>query len=159
MTGTPAHTGSALVGVAVGDDLGTSEWLLITQEDIDLFARSTRDHDPMHVDPVWAAEQGPFPTTVAFGFLTLALTTHLSHQARPWPPGWYGLNYGVDRVRFIAPVPVDTRVRGHFRCLDITERPDGGLLVRTGVTIEREGEERPALVAEWLGVMYGPASA
>lgn len=136
-----------------GQDLGTSPWLTITQDDIDRFAEVTRDHDPMHVDPAWATSSGPFPTTIAFGFLTLSLITHFSHQADGWPVGGYALNYGLDRVRFLTPVPVGARVRGRFRLISTAER-HGALLTRTAVTVDVQGQDRPALVAEWLGLFY-----
>lgn len=139
-----------------GADMGVSEWLTVTQEDIDLFARATHDQDPMHVDPDWCREQGPFPTTIAFGFLSLSLITHFSHQARPWPEGCYALNYGLDRVRFVAPVPVGSRVRGCFTFRAAEPRPDGSFLTRTDVRVEIEGSDKPAVVAEWLGVLYPP---
>jgi acyl dehydratase len=136
-----------------------SDWITITQDDIDLFARVTRDNDPMHVDPAWSAEKGPFPTTVAFGFLTLSLITHMSHEAGVWTdPDAYALNYGFDRLRFVAPVPVNSRVRGRFEAGPTEPRADGSLLTRTKVTVEIEGSERPALVADWLGMAY-PAAA
>ena len=136
-----------------------SDWITITQDDIDLFARVTRDNDPMHVDPVWSVEKGPFPTTVAFGFLTLSLITYMSHEAGLWTdPDAYALNYGFDRLRFVAPVPVNARVRGRFEPGQNEQRSDGSLLTRTTVTVEIEGSERPALVADWLGIAY-PAAA
>lgn len=136
-----------------------SDWIDVTQQDIDLFGHVTRDPDPMHTDPVWAADKGPFPTTVAFGFYTLSLVTHMSHSAGVWTdPDAYALNYGFDRLRFVAPVPVDSRVRGRFEPGASEPRPDGSLLTRTKVTVEIEGHERPALVADWLGVAY-PANA
>lgn len=111
----------------------------------------------MHIDPDWCRQHGPFPTTVAFGFLSLSLVTHMSHAAREWSPGVYGLNYGFDRLRFVAPVPVDSRVRGHFTLRAAEARVDGGVLTRTDVTVEIEGTDKPALVGEWLGVFYPPA--
>jgi acyl dehydratase len=126
-----------------GSEMGVSEWLTVTQDDIDLFARATHDQDPMHVDPDWCREAGPFPTTVAFGFLSLSLITHFSHQARAWPEGAYALNYGLDRVRFVAPVPVGSRIRGRFTFRAAEPRLDGSLLTRTDVTVE-------------IGVLYPP---
>lgn len=139
-----------------GQDLGTSDWLTLGQEDIDLFAKVTRDPDPMHVDPDWCRTKGPFPTTVAFGFLSLSLLTYFSHQAKPWPKGVYALNYGFDRVRFVAPVPVDSRVRGRFSLISAERRSDGSYLTRTSAIVEIEGSERPAVAAEWLGIIYPP---
>lgn len=143
---------------APGEELGVSDWHLITQTDIDLFARATHDQDPMHVDPAWCRNEGPFPTTIAFGFLSLSLVTYLSHQAGIWPDGVYALNYGLERVRFVAPVPTGSRVRGRFTFLGSETRPDGTVLTRTGTRIEIEGKERPAVVAEWLGLLFPPAA-
>ncbi|GAB5482616.1 MAG: MaoC family dehydratase [Parasphingorhabdus sp.] len=137
--------------------IGTSPWITITQEDIDGFGKVTRDLDPMHVDPEWCAAKGPFPTTIAFGFLSLSLITHMSHEAREWTEGTYALNYGFNKVRFVAPVPVGSRVRGHFTFMSAKPRDDGSILTTTAVTVEIDGEERPAVTAEWLGVFYPPS--
>lgn len=145
------------LGLEVDKTIGTSPWITITQDDIDDFARVTRDPDPMHVDPAWCARSGPFPTTIAFGFLSLSLITHMSHAAREWAEGTYALNYGFDRVRFVAPVPVGSRIRGHFTLTDAKPRPDGAVQTTTNVIVEIEGEARPALTADWLGVFYPPS--
>ena len=137
--------------------IGTSPWITITQEDIDLFGKVTRDPDPMHIDPDWCREKGPFPTTIAYGFLSLSLITHMSHEAREWAEGTYALNYGFNKVRFVAPVPVGARVRGHFNFVSGEAREDGSILTTTDVTVEIEGEKRPAITAEWLGVFYPPS--
>ena len=144
------------IPLSAGTDLGASPWVTITQDDLDRFADVTRDHDPMHVDPVWAAQTGPFGTTVAFGFLTLSLITHFSHQVQGWPAGGYALNYGFDRVRFVTPVPVGARVRGHFTLMSSEPRQDA-TLTRTAVTVEVEGHDKPAVVAEWLGLFCDAA--
>lgn len=136
--------------------MGASEWLTVTQDHINRFADATLDQDPMHVDPEWCRAHGPFETTIAFGFLSLSLITHFSHQARPWTEGSYALNYGLDKVRFVAPVPVGSRIRGVFLFLGADHRPDGGWLTRTQVTVEIEGSTKPAVAAEWLGVVYPP---
>lgn len=144
--------------IEIGGSMGTSPWIEVTQTDIDEFSHVTRDPDPMHINPQWCRDHGPFPTTIAFGFLSLSLITHMSHKAREWSEGVYALNYGFDRVRFVEPVPVGSRIRGHFR-LDAAEpRPDGSVLTKTGVTVEIEGVERPAVVADWLGVFYPPST-
>lgn len=105
----------------VGRAIGTSPWLKVDQQQISDFGRVTLDPDPMHVDPDWAREKGPFGHTVAFGFLTISLLTKLLHDAsqmnwavRLEEQGYY-LNYGFDRVRFVSPVPVDSHIRGHFK--------------------------------------------
>lgn len=146
------------LGMVVGEGIGCSPWITVTQDDIDAFAEVTRDPDPMHIDPRWCAEHGPFPTTVAFGFLTMSLITHMSHTAREWPPGVYALNLGFDRLRFIAPVPVGSRIRGCFRLEDASLREDGSVRTVTAVEVEIEGHDRLALAGSWLGVFYPPAA-
>lgn len=148
----------AEIGMAPGAEIGVSPWITVTQDDIDAFAAVTRDADPMHVDPRWCADQGPFPTTIAFGFLTMSLITHMSHTAREWPAGVYALNLGFDRLRFIAPVPVGSRIRGRFRLEDASLRFDGSVRTVTAVKVEIEGQDRPALVGSWLGVFYPPSA-
>jgi acyl dehydratase len=137
-----------------GQDLGASEWLQITQEQIHLFAEATLDADPMHVDPEWSRMHSPFRTTLSFGFLTISLLTYFSHQVTDSTQLKYALNYGFDKVRLIAPVPVNSRIRGHFRVAETSPRNDGGTLVKLNVTVELEGSERPALVCDWLYVIY-----
>jgi len=150
-------------GFTPGRDLGASDWVTVTQEMINSFGAATLDHDPMHIDSAWAA-QGPFGDTIAFGFLTMSLLTHLLHQAmgtdssRYDPSMGYYLNYGFDRLRLIAPVPVNSRVRGTFRVLDV--RPDAGsrTIVKFIAEVEVEGQGRPAMAAEWLTVWVPPAA-
>ncbi|MGE0440050.1 MAG: MaoC family dehydratase [Gemmatimonadales bacterium] len=150
----------ALTGLAdrVGQELGVSPWIEIDQARIDAFAQATLDPDPMHVDPAWCRDNSPFGTTIAFGFLTISLLTHLSHLALGWlnsttaDTGGYALNYGFDRVRLIEPVPVGSRVRARFTLLEHAETRPGEARSKYGVTVEIEGRSRPALVAEWLGL-------
>ena len=132
----------------VGQEL-VSPWLAIEQARIDEFARATDDPQWIHTDPERAAA-GPFGTTIAHGFLTLSLVVPLFEQALP-PLEGYGmtLNYGLNRVRFTSPVPVDSRIRGRFRIEEI-EEVAGGKQARVAATIEREGQEKPACVAEAL---------
>jgi acyl dehydratase len=132
----------------VGQEL-VSPWLAIEQARIDEFARATDDPQWIHTDPERAAA-GPFGTTIAHGFLTLSLVVPLFEQALP-PLEGYGmtLNYGLNRVRFTSPVPVDSRIRGRFRIEEIDE-VTGGKQARVAATIEREGQEKPACVAEAL---------
>jgi len=136
----------------VGRELGVTEWLTVEQEMIDAFGASTRDMDWMHIDPERARREGPFGGPIAFGFWTLSLLTHFSHEVGMWPQDVsFGLNYGLDRVRWIAPVLVGSRIR--MRCVlqGFEPREPGRYLVRTLNTVELE-DQRPALVAEWLGV-------
>ncbi len=121
------------------------------QDDIDLFARVTRDNDPMHVDPVWSVEKGPFPTTVAFGFLTLSLITYMSHEAGLWTdPDAYALNYGFDRVRFINPVKVGSNIRASSVLSAVELKDPAAVHLTRTMTVEIDGESKPALVADWV---------
>lgn len=131
----------------VGEVIGTGEWHAVTQEAIDLFADATGDHQWIHVDRERAAE-GPFGSTIAHGFMTLALIA--GHSAPLDVPGVkMGVNYGLDRVRFITPVPSGGRVRVVSRLESVTEVP-GGVQLKQNVTIELEGSPKPACVAETL---------
>ncbi|KEF04954.1 MULTISPECIES: MaoC family dehydratase [Streptomyces] len=133
---------------AVGEDLGTSDWLEIDQKRIDLFADATGDHQWIHVDPERAAA-GPFGATIAHGYLTLALLPALVPQLLRVDNVKMGINYGVNKVRFPAPVPVGSRLRATARIADVTEVP-GGVQLATAVTVEREGGDKPVCVAETL---------
>jgi acyl dehydratase len=136
-----------------GDTFGPSSWLEITQERIDEFAEATGDHQWIHVDPEKAA-QGPFGTTIAHGFLTLSLLVKFIDEVRPSSGDFrMGINYGVNRVRFPAPVPVGSRLRAHFKVLEVTD-VEGGIQVVTEGTVEREGGEKPVCVAEMVSRHY-----
>ena len=130
----------------VGQPLGTSPWVTVNQSRIQQFADATGDHQWIHVDAQRAA-QGPFKTTVAHGFLTLSLLPHLMESAYTVADVRMGVNYGLNRVRFITPVPAGARVRGHFKLLAFQELP-GGAQLTTEVTVELEGSAKPACVAE-----------
>ena len=132
----------ALVGQAVA----SSEWITVTQERIDQFAHATGDHQWIHVDPVRAAA-GPFGATVAHGFLTLSLLPEMSASAMEVRDTKMGVNYGLIRVRFPAPVPSGSRLRGHFKLLRY-EPIEGGAQLTMEVTMEREGSPKPVCVAE-----------
>ena len=124
----------------VGDTYGPSEWLEVTQERIDRFAEATGDDQWIHVDPEKAA-QGPFGTTIAHGFLTLSLLVKFQYEVRPERGEFrMGINYGVNKVRFPAPVPVGSRIRAHFELLEVSE-VEGGVEVVTKGSVERDGEE------------------
>jgi len=139
--------------VNVGDTFGPSEWLELTQERIDQFAEATGDDQWIHVDPEKAAE-GPFGTTIAHGFLTLSLLVKFQYEVRPERGEFrMGINYGVNKVRFPAPVPVGSRIRAHFEILEVTD-VEGGVQVVTKGTVEREGEEKPVCVAEMVSRQY-----
>jgi len=133
----------------VGTELGLSDWFLIDQERINAFADATEDHQWIHIDHHRAAD-GPFGTTIAHGFLTLSLVVGLTADIEmDVGEPKMAINYGLDRVRFTAPVPSGTRVRSRVELMSVIE-VKGGLQVKRLVTIEREGEERPAMVAETL---------
>ena len=128
-------------------DLGPTSWLEVTQERIDAFAGATQDHQWIHVDPDRAAA-GPFGTTIAHGFLTLSLLVPMLYEVLP-PTGGMAINYGVDRVRFPAPVPSGSRIRGRFRVAEVAEIA-GGAQLRIAATVEREGGEKPICVADLI---------
>jgi len=130
----------------VGQDLGVSDWITVDQRRIDLFADATGDHQWIHVDPVKAAT-GPFGTTVAHGFLTLSLLPEMAASAFEIDGSRMGVNYGLNRVRFTSPVPVDSRLRGRFKLLSY-EAIEGGAQMVMEVTMEREGSPKPVCVAE-----------
>jgi acyl dehydratase len=130
----------------VGQELGESEWIAVDQARIDRFAEATGDHQWIHVDPV-RAKAGPFGTTVAHGFLTLSLMPEMFATAFAVRDTRMGVNYGLNKVRFPAPVPVDSRLRGRFRLLGY-EPIDAGAQLVVEVTIEREGSPKPVCVAE-----------
>jgi acyl dehydratase len=128
-----------------GAEYGPTGWLQLTQERIDRFADATDDHQSIHVDPK-AAAAGPFGTTVAHGYLTLSLVVRFWNEVAP-THGGVTLNYGLNRVRFPGPVPVDSRIRGRFRVDSVDDVP-GGRQGTVAATIEREGAEKPVCVAE-----------
>ena len=136
----------------VGQELGRSDWLSVDQEKIDAFARATGDHQWIHVDPQLAAK-GPFGATVAHGFLTLSLLPLMGASAFEVLDTRMGVNYGLNRVRFPAPVPVGSRLRGVFKLIEF-EPIDGGAQLTTQVTMEREGSTKPVCVAESVARRY-----
>jgi acyl dehydratase len=141
-----AHLGD--LAALVGREIGRSDWVVVAQSNIDLFAQATGDAQWIHVDPVRAAA-GPFGTTVAHGFLTLSLLSRLFAAAVSFEDVRLSLNYGLNRVRFPSPVPVGSRLRA-LCVLQAYEAIAGGAQVTVAVTIEREGGAKPACVAEWV---------
>ena len=145
-------TREELLGL-VGQDLGTSDWFQLGQDRINQFADVTEDRQFIHIDPVRAADS-PFGGTIAHGMLTLSMIVHLCDNFAPSVEGVrMVINYGFDRVRFAAPVKVDGRIRAVATLIDVKER-SGQMLVKAKVTIEIEGESKPALVAEWLTMHF-----
>jgi len=139
-------------GAQLGQVVGTSEWVTITQQRIDEFARATGDLQWIHVDPARAAA-GPFGTTIAHGFLTLSLLPMLSESALELGGVRMGINYGLNKVRFPAPLPVNSRVRGVFKLIGF-EPLEGGAQITMEVTMEREGSAKPVCVAEFIQRRY-----
>ena len=138
----------------VGSEVGVSDWILVDQRAIDAFADVTQDHQFIHVDPD-AAARTPFGGTVAHGFLTLSLLSRMAADAMARPETVrMGVNYGLDKVRFIAPVRSGKRVRGRFRLDRFEEKAPGQWQFVHNVTVEIEGEDKPALVADWIGMIF-----
>ena len=139
----------------VGQEVGVSSWHVVDQSRIDVFAHVIEDHQFIHVDPERARRETSFGTTVAHGFLTMSLLSIMSYEVMPVIQGTtMGVNYGFDRLRFISPVRAGARVRGRFTLTEARLRKSTELLSRTNVSVEIEGEEKPALAADWLGLIY-----
>lgn len=138
----------------VGSSVGTSGWLTLDQDRITAFADATEDRQFIHVDPA-AAAATPFGGTVAHGFLTLSMLSRMAADVMAVPDTTkMVVNYGLEKVRFIAPVPAGSRVRGHFDLLAFDQRAPGQWLATHAVTVEIEGSDRPALTAQWLGLIF-----
>jgi len=138
----------------VGDEVGVSSWMTVDQARIDAFADATEDHQFIHIDPAAAAAAG-LSGTIAHGFLSLSLLSRMAADAMLLPEGLkMALNYGFDRIRFLAPVRSGKRVRGRFVLDSVEEKAPGQWLMRHNVTVEIEGEDKPALTAVWLGLMF-----
>lgn len=146
----PATVTTAELASLVGADLGPGKWVAVDQERISTFSDVTGDHQYIHTDPE-AAARTPFGGTIAQGFLTLSLLTHLTEDLLPAVEGQVmGINYGLNKVRFITPVRSGGRVRARATFLDAAEKGPGRYLMTYNVVVEIEGEENPALIAEWL---------
>jgi len=137
----------------VGQEVGHSEWVDVTQEMIDRFADITGDHQWIHVDVERSAKESPFGTTIAHGFLTLSLITQLHSNAVRVEGGLMGLNYGLNRVRFVSPVKAGSRVRGRSAVVSVDDIL-AGIQVTWKITVECENEPKPSIVAEWITRMY-----
>ena len=138
----------------IGREIGVSDWLVVDQARINAFADATEDRQFIHVDPA-AAAQTPFGGTIAHGFLSLSLLSRMAAEAMLLPDGLkMAVNYGLDRVRFLAPVKSGKRVRGRFVLDSVEEKAPGQILLRHTVTVEIEVEDKPALTAVWLGLMF-----
>ncbi len=138
----------------VGTEVGVSEWITINQDRINVFADVTEDHQFIHVDEA-KAKDTPFGTTIAHGFLTLSLLSKFSEQGAIALEGvTMGMNYGFDKVRFLSPVPVGSKVRGRFAIKEAVEKRPGQFLITYNVTVDIDGGEKPALICEWMGMQF-----
>jgi acyl dehydratase len=136
----------------LGTETGVSRWFDITQARIDAFAEVTEDQQFIHVDPE-AAKATPFGGTIAHGFLTVSMLSAIAYDALPRIAGLaMGVNYGFDKLRFVTPVRAGSRIRGRFKLAAVTKRSETEYQIRNNVTVEIEGQSKPALVAEWLSV-------
>ena len=141
------------LAACVGSEVAVSDWITISQQQIDRFAEATADHQWIHVDPARAAA-GPFGVTIAHGFLTLSLLPHFFDNAFRITGSGLGVNYGLNKVRFTAPVPVGSRLRGRMTLLAAEPIDGNGLQLTWQVTVEREGEAKPVCVAQSLVRRY-----
>ncbi|MFZ1814311.1 MAG: MaoC family dehydratase [Rhizobiaceae bacterium] len=131
-----------------------SRWYALSQPMIDQFADATLDHQFIHVDPARAKAETPFGGTIAHGFLTLSMLSALAMDAIPSIAGTtMGINYGFDKIRFLVPVRAGAEIRGHFNRVETNEKKPGELQLRHEVSVEIQGEEKPALVAEWISLI------
>ena len=139
----------------VGKEVGVSSWHLVDQNRINVYADVIDDHQFIHVDPERARRETAFGNTVAHGFLTMSLMSIMSYEVMPVIEGTtIGVNYGFDKLRFISPVRAGKRVRGRFVLAEAKLRKPTELLSRTNVTVEIESEDKPAIVADWIGLIY-----
>lgn len=137
----------------IGTEIGVSDWITVDQEMIDRFAETTLDDQWIHVDPERAAAETPFGGTIAHGFLTLSLASRMAYDCMKMLPGQtMGINYGLNKVRFLSPVRAGSRVRGRFVLKAVTPRGTDKLMRENTLTIEIEGTDTPALIADWLGL-------
>lgn len=146
---------TANLAACIGQDAGTSEWFTIDQQRVNDFADVTLDHQFIHVDPVKAA-QSPFGTTIAHGFLTLSMLAYFLQNGVgvDIPNRTMGVNYGFDKVRFLQPVKVGSRIRAKATVLEAAEKSPGQFLFKLDITVEIEGQDKPAIKAEWLSMIF-----
>jgi len=151
---TTTVNGIAELKELVGQHLGYSDYMEITQERVNLFADATGDHQWIHVDVERARRESPFGTTIAHGFLTLSLLSHFLNNSLEFGNSKMGVNYGCNRLRFTAPVKAGSRLRARFKLKEF-QRIEGGVQMIWDVAMECEGQQKPVLVAEWVGRRYG----
>jgi acyl dehydratase len=144
----------AALGNRLGEEVAVSDWFDVSQERIAQFAEATEDRQWIHVDAARAAKESPYKTTIAHGFLTLSLASVLIRRTFSFEGVKMAINYGVNRVRFITAVPAGSRVRARFALVALEEIKDGGTQVIWGITLEREGGDKPCAVVEWVVRYY-----
>lgn len=158
---TAAEKGIEILEAQVGKPDGAGDWIEVDQDRINLFADATLDHQFIHIDPEKSARLSPYKVTIAHGFLTLSLLPHLTSSIPQQNPAAYegmvmGVNYGLDKVRFPSPVPVNSKLRAHRELMDVTLVDENTIQTKNKITVEIEGSEKPACVAEFLSRMiYG----
>lgn len=151
---THTDTAQAEMEARIGQDIGTSNWVTVDQPLINSFADVTQDHQWIHLDPERSASETPFGGTIAHGFLTLSLASRFAYDViRPMQGERMAINYGFNKLRFLSPVPAGSRVRGRFQLQGILRKSDTSLLRTMKLTVEIEGQDTPALIAEWLGMV------
>ena len=141
------------LGSRVGEEVGISPWVEMPQERIDLFAKATEDFQWIHIDPK-RAKESPFGGTIAHGFLTLSMLPKLSESTFEFSDRKMGVNYGLNKVRFTAPVPAGAKIRGRFTLSKYEKLADGGVQTTWSVIVERQGEDKPVMVAETISRHY-----
>jgi len=139
----------------IGKELGLSKWVIITQDQIDTFAKCTDDLQWIHIDPERSAKESPYGKTIAHGFLVLSLASSFAYDTYKVEDAVMGINYGLDRVRFPSPTPVGAKIRGRVSLLEYKDIPNGGHF-KLKIEFEIEGQEKPACVAEFLARAYAP---
>lgn len=139
----------------VGQEVGTSRWFPVTQAMIDAHAKTTEDHQFIHTDPTRARAETPFGGTIAHGFLTLSLLSAMAYDALPDLAGArMGVNYGFNRLRFLAPVPAGAELRGRFQLAALDRETAGQVTLTLNVVVDIRGQDKPALIAEWITRRY-----
>jgi len=138
----------------IGTEIGVSDWAVMDQDRINVFADVTEDHQFIHIDEA-AAQKTPFGGTIAHGFLTLSMLSKFSEGSGLVIEGTkMGVNYGFEKVRFLAPVPSGSRIRGRFSLKDVVEKKPGQFLLTYEVSVDIEGQDKPALIADWLAMQF-----
>lgn len=157
---TPIANAKEALEAQIGQEVGVSNWITVDQPMIDQFAKTTHDDQWIHIDPDRAARETPFGGTIAHGFLTLSLASRFAYDCFDMAPGQVmGINYGFNKLRFLSPVRAGSRLRGRFTLTSVTQRNNTDLLRETVLTIEIEGQDTPALVADWLGLAVFDATS